>query len=637
MAGSALNKPVESRSVGRSLRSSKGVLARSLALAGWLVFTIQAWIYANQQDSILDEGAYLLKGLLFVNGTYQPFQDFGPWTNHMPLAFIIPGYVQALFGPGLWAGRAFAILLGALFLVGTWLVVRRMTGEGWAAAVVWALALNPGLIKMYSVASSQSLVACFLVGVLFFSLGECRQTWQLLAGAALAGLLLLTRINMSPVVFLLLGYIFWAHGRRAGLLSAASALVVIGVGHAAFWPDILKMWYPWLPDFLQPLIAAWGPPPSIPSWQPVVSLENRAISFFNGLGVHFLATLGFGAAWLLGWRRFSDAGRRWSKEIIFLSALYVALFLAHALVSLGRNYCVFCFPVYLSFFQILGLIVLARYLSRPAQRADRFQRAGLLLGTPLVLAGIGYGSFSKTGPALLAVPLPRMRELEFQPGTVELWGLLANKFGFSYEFLLRAVPAVASLLAGGLLILAAFAVQRVLRRGQFSDPPGLANLFLVVLVLAGMALSPSILLGGGYQTYDCRQGRAIENYERAGAYLAGLIPPGSSVYWQGSLSAVPLLYLDAPRLYPPQINLAYSFRLSDNDRELEAFGLWNEPLGRRWLLESDFALVAERFYGGWVEELLAGSGRFEELPASAPLSSCDPGSYIRVFRRSEAR
>jgi hypothetical protein len=162
-------------------------LAGSLALAGGVLFLVQSWIYAHTQASLLDEGAYLLKGYLFASGQYWPYQDYGPWTNHMPLAFLIPGYVQELFGPGLRTGRYLAIVLSLLILIGIWIVVQRLGGKWWAALAVWALALNPAVIKLYSLANSQSLLACMFVWTMVLVLGEARPTWQLLGGLSWQG------------------------------------------------------------------------------------------------------------------------------------------------------------------------------------------------------------------------------------------------------------------------------------------------------------------------------------------------------------------------------------------------------------------------------------------------------------------
>ena len=193
-----------------SLRRLKSLpwFAEALAFLGGVAYFIQTWVYAHAQDSVLDEGLYLLKGLFFVSGEYQPFQPYGVWTNHMPFSFLIPGYFQTLFGPGLRAGRYFAIGIGILFVLGAWVVARRLGGRWWAACGVFAIAMNPALIKTYSVVASQGLVACLLVWVLVFVVGDDRPRWQIIFGAALASVLALTRLNMTPVLMFVLIYIF---------------------------------------------------------------------------------------------------------------------------------------------------------------------------------------------------------------------------------------------------------------------------------------------------------------------------------------------------------------------------------------------------------------------------------------------
>ncbi len=139
------------------------LLVEGLSLIGFLFYLVESYEYAHTQSSLLDEGAYLFKGYLFVTGQYVPYQDYGPWTNHMPLAFLIPGVVQGVFSPGLLTGRMLAVLWGAMTLIGLWILVRRLGGKGWATLSVWSVALNPTLVKLYSLANSQSLVACMLV------------------------------------------------------------------------------------------------------------------------------------------------------------------------------------------------------------------------------------------------------------------------------------------------------------------------------------------------------------------------------------------------------------------------------------------------------------------------------------------
>ena len=107
-------------------------LVEMFTLLGAILYIVQTWRYSFTQDTILDEGAYLLKGYLFATGQYTIFQDNGVWSNHMPLAFLIPGVIQVIFGPGLRTARYFAVFISILILLGLWLVTRRERGRWWA-------------------------------------------------------------------------------------------------------------------------------------------------------------------------------------------------------------------------------------------------------------------------------------------------------------------------------------------------------------------------------------------------------------------------------------------------------------------------------------------------------------------------
>ncbi|MBG7609669.1 MAG: glycosyltransferase family 39 protein, partial [Anaerolineae bacterium] len=198
----------------------------------------------------------------------------------MPLSFLIPGYIQAWFGPGLRVGRYFSIVLGILMLLGLWIVVRRLSGRWWAVLGVWAVSLNPALIKIYSKATSQVLIACMLAWVLVLALGKKQRLWQLILAVILAGAMIVTRINMAPVLPLLIIYIFWERGRVYGILNLFIGLITIVILHGFFWPGILKMWSNWLPyplgHFINPLpgtfLHYFG--------SAKISMESRILSFW---------------------------------------------------------------------------------------------------------------------------------------------------------------------------------------------------------------------------------------------------------------------------------------------------------------------------------------------------------------------
>jgi len=204
--------------------------------------------------------------------------------------------------------------------------------------------------------------------------------------------------------------------------------------------------------------------------------------------------------------------------------------------------------------------------------------------------------------------------------------VVANKFqleyGIIYDSLHAWFPMFLAVVFGlGLLALGAWAGRR----------KSLA-VGIVALIILGNVFSPSVLLAGEYNSYDC-SADVIPGYEAVGAQLAKVIPPGSSVYWSG-YSPVTMLYLPGVRIYPAQLHGVYSFRISDDDQALLKYGWWNQHLAGQWLAEADFVLVEERSVSDkdWLSQALA-SGGYREIAVTGLQAACQSGSFFHVFRR----
>ena len=234
-----------------------------LAAIGGLVFAWRTWGLAHRLTTmILDESMYIFKGYLFVTGKYAAYQDYGPLTNHMPLAFIVPGFIQKIFGPGMETARVFAFIVGLVMLVGFWFAAYRTGGKWVAALIVWVLVLTPTWQEVFSQGLTQGLVNALVAWGFVFLLGVERETWQLGLSAGLFALGVMTRINLLPIFGVVMIYIFWQHGWRKGLVAAAvGAVVAFGIT-AFFWPDILKFLTGWIPEgvfgFVDPFRSPWS-------------------------------------------------------------------------------------------------------------------------------------------------------------------------------------------------------------------------------------------------------------------------------------------------------------------------------------------------------------------------------------------
>jgi len=606
----------------------------ALLLAGiaWCVSVAQSLIYLHRLETNLDEGAYLLKGFLFATGKYIPYQEYGVWTNHMPLAFLIPGWIQRLLWPGLEVGRFFMVVVFGISLIGLWLTARRFSGAWGATAALWLVALNPVLIKMYSTAVSQGLTACLVAWVLALGVGGKRPAWQILLASFLASVTTLVRINLLPVLVFLVVYIFWQYGWRIGLWSLLTATVPLIGAHWFFWPNILQIYVRWVPRGFSPLLDAWRlEKGSIGIWHPDLTLIHRLVSFFRTIRFHFALLLSASAAIMIWQKRlFQKDQFRW-KALVFLFVLFWSLFAAHAWVTLRGDYCNYCLEGYLAFFAPSGIVLGVASLPYWRKTWQTWINILLVLGVGVIGGGIGLALADDVRYGLLYIPLPRFL-LDFPRwgrGTFLPIEVLSNVFSSLTDRQAHFVDLILSgVILGWLFTLLVWLGLRLGNR-HLNSKVSFGYALLTGLMIFGFLFAPSALFSGGRYTYDCTP-ETLSNYQKIGKQLAQLIPPGSQVYWQ-SMAATPLLYVPNVRIYPPQINDIYSFYANGQDDALLRLGLWNESLARRWLAEADVIVVEELYLKDFVRQVLK-SGDYQLITILPSLSVCRPKSQLRVYK-----
>ena len=612
--------------------SNNQIMPVILSLLGGTVYLIMAYGHAHGLVSVIDEGLYLYKGLLFAAGDYRPFQDFGPLTNHMPLSFLVPGWMQLIFGPGLRTGRYFSITLGLFMLLGLWLVTRRLAGRWWAVMVIWAVVLNTALLKIYSQATSQILVGCLLMWVLVFVVGNDRKTWQIVLGAMLSGLLFMTRINMAPVLILVLIYVFWSSGRRIGILASAAGLTVVIIAHAVYWPEILKIWAKWIPSSITPFLDLYRiPSNAIPYWDHEIGLNHRISSLSGGIRLHLASIIGFlGMTLTLTLRRNFPSLQSNRRTAWFLVSLYGVLILFHGAASLGLNYCVYCFRPYLAFFSPVGLIILALWGREIGHFKHRTIAGILLIIIALIPLFIGLPSVSKEVESILRTHVPRISGLSFLPGTIELQVLLGNKLGWDFESLQNSGVVIfwlLMLLVPLLTLILNYLIQRAKPKPIWNNK--LSSAITAFLVLQ-MSIT-SIVFGNSYRDYDCGKDVIVAN-EAVGSYLREKIPEGNKIYWGVGRAPIPMLYLPNRETFPPQLNGDYTFMLEGDSQELLRYGYWDKPSARKWLNIADYVLFEVRNYP-YAGELGFVEDRYDEIMRTPPTNPCNLDSSIMIFKR----
>src|SRR5215207_2205324 len=595
-----------------------------LTMAGFFGYLLQAVHIARTKTSFLDEGLYLYKGYLFANGLQIPFADYGVWTNHAIFSFLIPGYIQKWFGPGLETGRFFMIFLSLFTLLGLWVFAKRWGNAWWAAGTVWVMVLNPAEIKIHTLAISEGMVAAMLVWIVVLVVGEQRPLWQVLLGAVLTAPLVLTRENMAfvpPIVFL---YIFWQHGWKAGLLAMLCTGLLFLAGNTLYFPNNLKFWAIRAPDSLFTFLRDWKIPETggVGLPEPEESNLYRMILYFwLTFRLHFVALVSALVVWLL----LSFRGERPISErmgaVIFLSVLLLVLYAAHLQAAFFGEYCISCILLYIGYFDFLGLMLLVIAAPILLKQLIPLRQAIVFVVIALLIVGIGFSSHEDL-PSDFA-----KRMIERLDGTY-LWGALIHYIDLPHLLLFR----VSFVLLVSVLVVAvgaiALAVIRRLNREQLAGGR-IGILALNLLLILGLIFSPTKVLGAGSDFFNCEETDVLASYENAGAALSEVIEPGSKVYWEGRLTAI-FLYMPDVLVYPPQLNHVHSYQLGGDANTLLRFGLWNDDLARQWLAEADYIMVqnTEKVY--LTDEMLE-SGEYVKVMSAPRAERCRWQSAIQVY------
>jgi hypothetical protein len=599
-----------------------------LTVAGFFTYVLQAIDIARTKTSFLDEGLYVYKGWLFATGKYVPFQDYGLWTNHAVLSFLIPGYIQKWFGPGLDIARYFMIFLGVLTLLGLWIFAKRWGGKWWAAGAIWVMALNPAEIKLYTLALSEGLIAVMLAWMLVLAVGVKRPLWQILLGSGLAGLMILTRENLLFVLPLLFLYLLWQYGWKTSFLALASGLLVVAIGTLWYWPDVLYLWAVRLPKSVTPFLGEWRPPSTtygekLPKVE-IGSLYHGFLYFWLTFRLHFVTLVSAVAVWLLWPLRKGFHLSERMRAAIFLSILFLVLLVAHMQASIGGDVCVSCILLYVGYFDFIGfllLVVAHRFLVRDL---SAFRRTLVLVVGAITIISIGFTTYEDVSTDFAKTMIARLDPFY-------LWHALLNVTGlphlqlFRGSFVLLVSVLVVALFALGLLWTRRFYADR----RTWSRKVGLIG--LSALLILGLILSPTKALGKGNDFFDCDGSNVLATYAEAGKYLRSIIPPGSQVYWDGRIDAI-FLYLPDVKVYPPQLNHTHSYFIGGDTDELLRIGLWNDVLAKQWLAEADYVMIEAGLKQDWEMKILE-SDKYVKLKSSPRPEKCRWQSAIIVYQQ----
>lgn len=636
-------------------------------LLGFAFYLYRSIQYALTIPSVVwDESGYVYYGWLFTSGKFAPFDDFGPWTNQMPVSYFLPGLAQMLFGPGLRSARYLAVILGALAVVGLALAAYKVRGAGWAALVIWAVALNPGWVKAFSQVFSQGMISFFFAWAIFFLVSKYPENWELFSAAFLASLASMTRINVLPFTLIVVIFVYLAHGRKAGRWALLGAAIPIVAIHVIYWPNILKIWSYWIPPQLFPPIAEFRSPwkevfvPSDFSWWPVTDwlgnpehLVWRGIeALLDALRANFIAWFGVVLTLVL-FPSYRDWKSRQDRELTFLFIIsFFVLMAFHLWAALGANSCFFsCLPGYFMFFNLFGIFTVV--MSAPSWKKNTKVLPYLIFMAVCVLAlvAIDYhvqNDFQDLRYTLVKDVLHgdpeklKISDTKTIDETSSFWNFMREKVHFDRYRWLRflwlneffthviwwLIPlAFLILLPGGaFLLLKAVSIN-----------PGAYRPFSLMFILAFGAIFAGLQLFVQPLDVTTCDANIIDRQEEIGALLRETLPADSQIFWDVK-SDIPLLYMEYTLPYMPQSHHIFTY-LGDvkADPELmQKFGWWNYSLGETWSNEAEYVVTENRWYDGlWNWENRVEASEFNIILVTDPLNTCTGiSSQLIVLHRN---
>jgi hypothetical protein len=433
----------------------------------------------------------------------------------------------------------------------------------------------------------------------------------------------LTRENMAFVPPIVLLYIFWQHGWKAGLLASLCAAVLFLAGNAFYFPNNLKFWATRAPDSVFTFLRAWKRPESgTPIPEPEESTLYRMILYFWLIfRLHFVSLVSAVAVWLLlplpGLRPLSERMR----ALILLSVLLLVLYIAHVQAAFFGEFCISCSLLYVGYFDFLGLMMLVIAAPLLLKQLTPVRQAIVFIVIASLILGIGFSSHEDLSSAFAKAMIERL------DGTY-LWGALIHYIDLPHLLLFR----ITFVLLVSVLVVAGGAILLGILRRQFMGGR-LGILALNLFLILGLILSPTKVLGAGSDFFDCGGEDVFASYHRAGEALSQIIEPGSKIYWEGRLLAI-FLYLPDVNIYPPQMNHVHSYYAGGDADSLLRYSQWNDELARQWLSEADYILVqnTEKVY--LTDEMLE-SGEFVKVDSAPRAEKCRWQSVIQVYRRAD--
>jgi hypothetical protein len=303
------------------------------------------------------------------------------------------------------------------------------------------------------------------------------------------------------------------------------------------------------------------------------------------------------------------------------------LYIAHVQAAFFGEFCISCVLLYIGYFDFLGLMMLVIAAPLLVMQLTPLRQALVFAVIALLILGIGFSSHEDLSADFAKAMIERL------DGTY-LWGTLIHRIDLPHLVLFRVTFV---LLISVLVVAVGALVLMILSRrsNQDSSTRGRSGILaLHALLILGLLLSPTRILGAGNDFFDCGGTNVFASYREAAEELRQVIEPGSKIYWEGRLLAL-FLYLPDVKIYPPQMNHVHSYFIGGDADTLLRYSQWNDELARQWLDEADYILFqnTEKVY--LTDEMLE-SGEFVKVMSAPRAERCRWQSVVQVYQRAAA-
>lgn len=597
-----------------------------------LIYILQTSSLIHHIQPVMDEGTYLLKGKWMIDGTYRPFQDYGPLINKPPFSFISLGISQVI-SPGLESGRVLAILFGSLTLIGIFLVANHLYGRWWGVFSIFLFIISPAWQIYYSRAMTQVVSSFLVTWCLFFILVKFHQDWNLYLGVILASVTVMIRQNMLPFFGLVIFYIIWELGLKKGWRIALAGIISFLILNAIYWPQIYAaIWAPQLPAFINSIIFRLTGTSALYDVSSVLQM-NKDFSrldeiqvFFSGMRIFFIPFFTALTTFLAIPTKSLLEKRH--RRTLFLSASFLLLIAIHFLASVLQNNFLYSFPAYYGFFLPLGIILVPQLFTNLADDKPKINLVLLMILVLIITTGIGFSLQEDIAASLLKMRVPSLNLSSHQP--YELWDVLSSRFNLSQSSLMRILPTTAGFLFGALILFIAFLAHRLIKIHQ--KPLNATSVLLVITIAFGLILSPTYLVAGKGSIGMCKNDVLARNKE-IGGVLQNTLKEGSRIYWEGTIP-IPLLYLHGFQYYPAQLNMHFNYLKGGNQDIVERNGFWNDELAQRWLHEADYLVLSpDAAVNRGLNSDADLMKKFELIKVTESLNPCSKTTVLQIFKK----